>query len=145
MSEAEVIKGDKLGKHKTLVCMVGLPYSGKSTEARLMIFPIVCPDAIRIALHGHKFIPEAEPYIWAIARTMVRSLFIAGHDVVVLDATNTTEERREKWISMDWETEWSCIRTPAYVCLERAREAGDIAIIPIIEKMAEKLTFPEGE
>ncbi len=45
---------------KTLIGMVGLPYSGKSTAARELGFPIVCPDAIRLALHGQRFILRDE-------------------------------------------------------------------------------------
>jgi len=141
----EILKTDKLGMGKLLICMVGLPYSGKSTFAKAYDYPVVCPDAIRVALHGRKFIPEAEPYVWAIARTMVKSLFLAGHQAVVLDATNTTEERRKEWMSKDWKTFFRVVDTPVDVCLARAEVLGDLQIIPIIQKMAEKLTYPEGE
>lgn len=145
MSEIAVLKADVLGEGKILFCMVGLPYSGKSTRAKGMSFPIVCPDTIRIALHGHKFITEAEPHVWAIAKTMVRALFLAGHDRVILDATNTTEDRRKEWVSKDWLTEWYEVRTPADICLQRAKAAGDDHILPIIESMAAKLTFPSDD
>jgi predicted kinase len=96
-ADGEIVKVDAITKDKVLLCMVGLPYSGKSTSAATVGAPIVCPDAIRAALHGHKFIPEAEPMVWAVAKTMVRALFMAGHEVVVLDATNTTRARRSEW------------------------------------------------
>ena len=147
MGETAVLKTDSLGPSKKLICMVGLPYSGKSTIARNCGkgHPIVCPDAIRVSLHGHKFIPEAEPHVWAIAKTMVRALFMAGHDRVILDATNATEDRRKEWVSRDWLTEWYEVKTPADVCLQRAKDAGDDHILPIIESMASKLTFPSDE
>src|SRR5258706_417694 len=55
--------------HNTLIVMVGLPWSGKSTWAREQgNWPIVCPDEIRFALHGQRFIAEAEPWVWTIAK-----------------------------------------------------------------------------
>jgi predicted kinase len=141
----EVLKVDTLGKHKILVAMVGLPYSGKSFKAKQLAAPIVCPDTIRVALHGKKFVPAAEPYVWAIAKTMVKALFLAGHDCVVLDATNTTVDRRAEWLSKDWETDFCCIKTPVAMCITRAVEAGDDVMVDIIESMGEKLVFPDEE
>lgn len=140
---SEVLKTDTLGSHKRLICMVGLPYSGKSTIARRLGYPIVNPDSIRIAIHGHKFIPEAEPLVWATAKIMVRALFLSGHDIVVLDTTNTTDDRRAEWSSMDWATEFHLISTGVELCCLRAKEAGDHVMINIIDKMNAKLTMPE--
>lgn len=88
---------------------VGLPQSGKSTWARQQGLPIVCPDAIRLSLHGQPFIQQAEPFVWAIAETMTRALFNAGHKEVVLDATNTTHAARRRWRSKDWTREYYVI------------------------------------
>ena len=85
---------------KTLILTVGLPRSGKSTWARQQGHPIVNPDSIRLALHGRPFIAEAESFVWAIAKTMVRALFSAGHNTVIVDATNTTRKRRDEWKSV---------------------------------------------
>ena len=132
-----------MGK-KVLHCMVGLPRSGKSTKARKMGFPIVNPDSIRLSLHGQRFVQEAEPYVWAIARTMVNALFLAGHADVILDATNTTEDGRKKWISKEWDTKFVLIKTSANVCLERARAELDEIIQPVIIRMNESLSWPEA-
>jgi predicted kinase len=40
---------------KTLHMMVGLPGSGKSTIAKGLGFPIVDPDAIRMAVHWSRW------------------------------------------------------------------------------------------
>src|SRR5262245_596941 len=122
-------------KHK-LICLVGLPYSGKTTWARSQSLPIVCPDAIRLALHGQRFVFEAEPFVWAIAKAMVRSLFHAGHDVVILDATNNTRKRRDEWRSKEWDTVFKVISTPADVCTARAFDERNEEIISVIERMA---------
>jgi len=123
---------------KTLHMMVGLPRSGKSTHAKKMGLPIVNPDSIRIALHGERFIPAAEPMVWAMAKYMVAALFEAGHDAIILDATNTTVNRRDEWIDKRWGRNFIEIDTSKEVCISRAKETSDERIIPIIEKMAEQ-------
>jgi predicted kinase len=122
--------------HKTLIAMVGLPRSGKSTWAKKAGHPIVSPDAIRLAIHGQRFIAEAEPFVWAIAKAMVRSLFLAGHGAVILDATNNTRKRRDDWKSKEWETVFKVIGTPDSVCLERAIAEGDEYIVDTIKRMS---------
>lgn len=121
---------------KLLILMVGLPRSGKSTAARRLGFPIVSPDAIRLALHGQRFQTLAEPFVHAIAQTMVRALFLAGHETVVVDACHTTEKRRAAWQSADWSVAYRLVDTPSDVCLARAVAEGDAYIIPVIERMA---------
>ena len=130
---------------KKLIMFVGLPRSGKSTSARLLDYPIVNPDAIRLALHGQRFQPEAESFVWAIAYLMADALFKAGHDTVTIDATNITKERREPWITKfsDCEIEFIVEDTPMETCIERAKADGDMDIIPIIEYMASKMELPE--
>ncbi len=123
-----------------LIMMVGLPRSGKSTRAKHMAnhtpksVPIVNPDSIRLALHGQPYIQEAEPYVWAIAKTMVRSLFLAGHDEVIFDACNNTKKRRDEMRSKHWDRVYHIIDTPAEVCIERVGERTEL--IPVIERMA---------
>lgn len=122
---------------KRLILTVGLPRSGKTTWAQAQYCPIVNPDAIRMALHGQRFQALAEPFVWATALIMVRALFRAGHDTVVVDATHTTKKRRDFWKSEnDWEVWFQSINTSADVCLQRAEKEKDTEIIPIIEKMA---------
>lgn len=121
---------------KTLICLVGLPRSGKSTWAKTAGHPIVSPDAIRLAIHGQRFIAEAEPFVWAIAKAMVRSLFLAGHNAVILDATNNTRKRRNEWQSPHWDTLFEVIDTPAAVCIERAQAEDRQDIVPTIIRMA---------
>jgi len=121
---------------KNLILTVGLPRSGKSTWAKQQGYPIVNPDSIRLALHGQRFEKLAEPFVWAIAKTMVRSLFLAGHDTVIVDATNTTQGRRDEWESDEWQVTCRIIATSEEECIRRAGD--DQEIIPVIERMAER-------
>lgn len=104
-----------------LVMMMGLPRSGKSTQARALSeqlnAPIVNPDCVRMALHGHAFIPSAEDFVWAIVRNMVSALFMADHRVVILDATNTTRKRRDEW--KRHRRALILVDTPMLTCLDR--------------------------
>lgn len=120
----------------TLIMTVGLPRSGKSTWAKKQNLPIVCPDAIRFALHGQRYIELAEPMVWTIAKLMARSLFLAGHSTVILDATNTNRARRDEWRDPNWERVFKVIPTDAATCWDRAQAEGDHYIQPIIQRMA---------
>ncbi len=119
-----------------LIATVGLPRSGKSTWSLEQTWPIVNPDSIRLALHGQRFYGPAEPFVWATAKLMVRSLFQAGHQHVILDATNMTRKRRDEWQSREWGLFFKHIPTSAQVCMRRAEEEKDAEILPIIGRMS---------
>ena len=127
-----------IGLSKILWVTVGLPRSGKSSWAQSMGgVPIVCPDAIRLALHGERFIARAEPFVWAIAQVMVMALFRAGHQEVIVDATNTTRARRAMWVKpTEWETRWKLFHDPAIVCRNRALQVFDTELAEVIDRMA---------
>jgi predicted kinase len=116
--------------------MVGLPRSGKSTLATQMGYPIVSADAIRRALGTYPFIPAAEPWVWQIARTMVESLFHAGHQNVILDSCSQTRKRRDEWVSKNWKRKFIVIDTPKEICIGRALATDQEYLIPTIERMA---------
>jgi predicted kinase len=125
-----------------LILTVGLPRSGKSTWAIAQGLPVVNPDAIRLALHGQAFLKDAEEMVWAIAMYMVKALFLAGHGKVILDATNTTKARRDKWINPSlWDVSLKVFRTSPTTCIERAKDCGREDLIPIIQGMNEKADF----
>lgn len=132
-----------------LICTVGLPRSGKSTWAKKMReergWPTVNPDAVRYALHGQRYAARAEPMVWAVVAIMIRSLFIAGHKVVVLDATGNTRKRRDSMAGDDWVLYYKVIDTAKEICIERARAKDDDVIIPVIERMAEQHESPQGD
>ena len=117
---------------------MGLPRSGKSTVAKTMGYPIVNPDAIRLAVYGQRFWAAGEKLVWANADIMVKALFGAGHDKVVLDATNLTRWQRDQWQSKDWETIIHPIHTPPDVCKQRAIDTCQPDLVEVIDMMLEK-------
>jgi predicted kinase len=133
---------------KQLILTVGLPRSGKTTWALTTGHPIVCPDSIRYALHGQRFLAQAEPFVWAMAYAMADALFLAGHGTVIVDATNVTARRREAWVERfacvppKAEISFHVIETDPATCIERARAEADNAIIPVIERMAAEWDLP---
>jgi predicted kinase len=123
----------------TLYLTVGLPQSGKTTWARAFSrqhgAPIVNPDSIRLALHGQPFIAQAEPFVWAIAKVMVAALFLAGHEIVIVDATNISRRRRDEWKSPRWERAFKGFETDPAECKRRAVENGRDDLLPVIDRM----------
>lgn len=118
---------------KTLYLTVGLPRSGKSTWARKQGVPIVNPDSIRLAIHGQPFYAPAEPLVWATAKTMVRALFLAGHNNVILDATNVTKTRRDQWNSTEWACRYILFAVDEETCIKRAVDNPEL--IQVIQRM----------
>jgi predicted kinase len=119
-----------------LIVTVGLPRSGKSTWARTQNAPIVCPDSVRIGLHGQAFIREAEPMVWAIVKVMIPALFQSGHDRVILDATSVTRKTRDGWFNDKWDTRFMVFTTPKEVCVERAIADKRQDLVSVIERMS---------
>lgn len=131
-----------------LILTVGLPRSGKTTWAVKSRLPIVCPDAIRLALHGQRYIPELEPRVWDFAYMMVRSLFNAGHDKVVLDACSITRKRRDQWNNSAWETRFKVFTLAPALCMDQAERDKRKDLFDVIRRMAddrEPLTPEEVE
>lgn len=123
----------------TIIVMVGLPRSGKSTWARGTGLPIVSPDAIRLALHGVRYLETAERWVWAIAKTMARALLLAGHETIVVDNCCVTHRQRQEWVEefgAQHVIRFRHVDTPESECIVRARALHDDVIVPVIERMA---------
>lgn len=86
-------------RERTLILTVGLPRSGKSTWSMRQMVPVANPDSVRRAIHGQAFVQDSEPLVWGVVDTMIRSLFIAGHETVILDATNIDRATRRRWVA----------------------------------------------
>lgn len=141
------MSGETVYPDGRLILMMGLPYAGKTVKAREIAAAvgaaIVNPDAIRYALHGHRFIQDAEEMVWLLARLQVRSCFHYGYQYVVLDACNVSRKRRDEWRGEAlWEVQVAFVSTEASVCRERAKIVDDVEILPIIYRMARELEPP---
>jgi predicted kinase len=134
---------------KRLILMVGLPRSGKSTMARKMGYPIVCRDAIRKTFGGTIRYFKEETKVNNHEEFMIRSLFNAGHQTVIIDATHLKHKYRERWMlfSLDndcW-VEYKFVLTPLAECVRRAiKDYPDDPKFPlIIEGMYETSDMKE--
>jgi predicted kinase len=124
---------------QTLISMMGLPRSGKSTITaklrRKLGAPVVNADAVRLALHGQRYAGVAEPFVFAIRECMVRSLFGAGHDVVIYDETNYSRATRDRMRSKDWDNVYLLVDTSPEICKERAIATEQPDLLPVIDSM----------
>ena len=107
-----------------MICMVGLPKSGKSTYVDSFLkntYQIICADDIRLAL-GSAFNVGTEPFVWAIHNAMIEAYMFRRFDIC-LDSTNTKEERLDKYHFLakkyDYDFKLIVMDTPKNVCLSR--------------------------
>jgi len=123
-----------------LIAMMGLPRSGKSTIATKLGLelgaPIVCKDTIRLAMHGQRYVAAAEDYVRAVAKTMIKALFLRGHAVVIADETHYSKAAREAIKDPMWAVRWFPVQTPADVCSQRALETGQPDLVEVINEMS---------
>ncbi len=109
-----------------LVVMVGLPRSGKSTvvdrDYLSQGYAVVCPDEVRRAIHGQRFVASAERWVWATVFTMVDALRRRGCRVVV-DACNVTREHRKPWVERG--ATFHVLHLNAQICIDRVMAANE--------------------
>lgn len=126
-------------KKPVLICMMGLPRSGKSTIVgklrKELGAPIVRRDAIRLALHGQRFKAEAEPMVKSLSLYMIRALFLSGHELVICDETNYSRAARNSLRDPQWDTVFYPVLTSPDICKERAISTGQPDLIPVIDGM----------
>ncbi len=130
----------------TVIAMMGLPRSGKTTLAREISrrtgHPIVSPDAMRLAIHGHRYYAPCEDLVWAHVKIMICALMGASHHTVILDATHTTFSSRDsvcRWgheSDTKFEVFFCPIVTLQPTCVQRAKDTGMSDLIPVIGTMA---------
>lgn len=97
--------------------------------------PVVRRDAIRLALHGQRYEAAAEPMVKAMSIYMIRSLFTAGHEIVICDETNYSQAARDALKDDKWRTLFYEVKTSPEVCKERAVATDQADLIPVIDQM----------
>ncbi len=131
-----------------VIIMVGLPLSGKSTAVDSIIkspmtdhYTIVCPDDVRMAMHGQEFFGPAEPMVWGVVDVMARSLLSRDKKIIV-DSTNVTNWERNNWIRLAEKMgkTWGIfhIDTSREECVRRAKADNRYGMIQVIERIADK-------
>ncbi len=120
---------------------VGLPRSGKSTWAKSQALPIINPDSFRLAIHGKRFDPDMENQVWYHVKIAAKAALMC-HDTIIVDATNVNGAQRRFWKGMADVIEYKEFRTDKEECIRRAIETGQEDLVPIIERMSTKLTWP---
>ena len=135
-----------------LAIMCGLPRSGKTTLAKRLErdgWVCVCPDDIRLALHGQPFVKEAESSVWAIVWTRAHTL-LQGDHMVLIDATNLTKKSRSSWRKLAEEfgldLDIYLVETPFEVCLERNTGTGAVPedVLRRMNEIYQRPTESEG-
>jgi predicted kinase len=136
-----------------LAIICGLPRSGKTTWAKSLEdtgWIRICPDDIRLALHGQQYIKEAESSVWAIARARACTL-LKGDSMVLIDATNLTRKSRSLWRKLANDFGLVLIiylvETPYEVCLERNTGTGAVPqeVLHRMSRVYQRPTENEGQ
>lgn len=123
-------------KQLTLTIMCGLPGCGKSTwiSKNKKSNVVVSLDDIRRDVFGHQFHKNAEPWILALGKTMVKMLLKQDISVIV-DATNVMSFMRLEWISLAKEykakTRLVYFDVPYEVCYQRNKQRKKGKRIPV--------------
>jgi predicted kinase len=105
---------------------------------------IVSGDAVRQALHGHAYLPEAEGHVFATMDTMARALLLSGFDVMI-DETSTTEATISRYLKIDPDAVPVWFDASAEVCIERALATNRPYLVEPIKRMAAQLATLKAE
>jgi len=137
-----------MSDERKLILTVGLPRSGKTTWALRQGCPVVSGDAIREAIFGKLWWPPGEHQVMMTARTMVRALFLVGHNTVIFDSINVTRQARRFWLPTAdclWTIDYMSINTVPSICKERAIASDQAYLIPVIKNAVYKFETPETD
>lgn len=133
----------------SIVLLVGLPGSGKSTWVAQQGAVALSSDAIRELLADDATDQSIHARVFATLRYLLRQRLAIGRPVTYIDATHlTVAERRPyariaEWYGCDLEAVFFDV--PVSVCIERNRTRGRIVPEAVIQTMAEKLRPPTAE
>ena len=135
-----------------LIVLGGLPASGKSTYAEMLVesgqFCRVCPDLIRKELYGNESIQGNGREVFKIAFDAIQRLGKQNFNVV-FDATNINADRRKELVEEMRPYfdiiifKWFDVATA--VCLERNRQRERQVPEEVIWRMAKTATVPTTE
>ena len=132
-----------------LIVLGGLPASGKSTYAEMLVesgqFCRVCPDLIRKELYGNESIQGNGREVFKIAFDAIQRLGKQNFNVV-FDATNIHADRRKELVE-EMRPYFDIIickwfSTPLYICKIRNKERWRQVPEEVLETMDRRFVEP---
>lgn len=104
----------------TLICTVGLPFSGKEQWAKTQGLPIIDLEINEKLMKSLKNIGALE-----FTRQMIQSLFESGNSVVILLAENLTKKERSFWQDdTRWQTQYREFKITELEAIRAAQAIG---------------------
>jgi hypothetical protein len=94
---------------------------------------VVSADAIRLTITGQEWFLPAEPQIYSVYYTMIRTLLSQNYDVLA-DETNTSDASIAKLLEIDMHASFFLQYTSLKTCLERAIETNTPELVPVISR-----------
>jgi len=129
-------------KFPTLICTVGLPYSGKETWAKKQGLPVIDLEVVKGQLSqtpsNSNQRSKKETEVLTYTKQLIQSLFVSGNPVVILLAENLSQKDRDFWLDEAWDTRYKEFKTTEQQALRAAQSKGVIskATIEQIKKKA---------
>lgn len=113
----------------SIIILIGIPASGKSSFARCLGRQIISPDLIRTELYGSASIQGNWSEIFARVTNQLEQCF-AAQQSVIYDATNCRSPHRTEIINLSKNIGYSPVsgiwlNVPLWVCLERNEHRPD--------------------
>lgn len=134
---------------QTIVLLVGLPGSGKSTWAARQGITPLSSDATRQLLADDANDQSIHMQVFATLRYLLRQRLAIGRPVTYIDATHLTPEERQPYLQIgawyDADLEAVFFDVPVEVCMARNRSRQRIVPEAVIRTMAAKLRPPTIE
>ena len=133
----------------TIVVLVGLPGSGKTTWVRDRGYAVLSSDDIRGRLSDDVTNQNIHGRVFSTVRYLLRHRLALRRPYTYIDATSLTRKERRPYVkiaeSYDSDIEAVFFDVPVEVCQERNRARSRIVPEAAIQEMARRLAPPRVE